>query len=204
LYRVSDFGDYRLLGKTVDDAAGEALDKAGKLLGLPYPGGIAIDHLTRKTGNRHAFDFPIGLNQRDNLNFSFSGLKTSLVYRLKKMGLATRKNTAPSLNPTLLRDLAASYQEAVVSALIRKTSFALQETGLAEVVVTGGVASNHRLRERLAKKAEKEGFHVMFPQTAYCTDNAAMIAFAGYLRLRSGQQHDFSLNAVSRLSLESL
>jgi N6-L-threonylcarbamoyladenine synthase len=120
------------------------------------------------------------------------------------MGLATRKNTAPSLNPTLLRDLAASYQEAVVSALIRKTSFALQETGLAEVVVTGGVASNHRLRERLAKKAEKEGFHVMFPETAYCTDNAAMIAFAGYLRLRSGQQHDFSLNAVSRLSLESL
>jgi len=204
LYKVSDFGSYHLLGKTVDDAAGEALDKAGKLLGLPYPGGMAIDTLTREAGNRNAYDFPIGLNQRDNLNFSFSGLKTSLVYRLKKMGLVPRSGMVPPIDPPLLQDLAASYQEAVVSALIRKSSFALQETGLADLVITGGVASNHRLRERLVKKAEKEGIRITFPDKAYCTDNAAMIAFAGTLRLKAGQRHDLSLNAVSRLPLESI
>ena len=202
LYKVSDYGRYELLGKTVDDAAGEALDKAGKLLGLPYPGGIAIDKLTREGGNPRAYDFPIGLNQRDNFNFSFSGLKTALVYTLKKM-----ESGAPSETPLprdIVRDLAASFQEAVVQALIRKAFFALEETGLQELVVTGGVAANSRLREVLERKSRKTGIRVIIPEKTLCTDNAAMIAYAGLIRLKKGQRDPFSLNAVSRLALETL
>ncbi len=202
LYRVDGKGRYTLLGKTVDDAAGEALDKAGKLLGLPYPGGIAIDQLTREGGNPRAFDFPIGLPQRDNLNFSFSGLKTALVYTVKKMG--GDHGSAASLSPDLVKDLAASFQEAVVQALVRKAFFALEETGLTELVVTGGVAANSRLREVLERKSRKMGIRVVIPDKGLCTDNAAMIAYAGCLRLQRGQRDPFSLNAVSRLPLESL
>ena len=202
LYRVDGEGRYTLLGKTVDDAAGEALDKAGKLLGLPYPGGIAIDQLTREGGNPRAFDFPIGLPQRDNLNFSFSGLKTALVYTVKKMG--GDHGSAASLPPDLVKDLAASFQEAVVQALVRKAFFALEETRLTELVVTGGVAANSRLREVLERKSRKTGIRVVIPDKSLCTDNAAMIAYAGCLRLQGGQRDPFSLNAVSRLPLESL
>ncbi len=202
LYKVIDFGRYERLGKTVDDAAGEALDKAGKLLGLPYPGGVAIDKLTLEGGNPRAFDLPIGLIQRDNFNFSFSGLKTALVYTLKKMGYGGKSSEPPPEN--LVRDLAASFQEAVVQALIRKAFFALEETGLGELVVTGGVAANTRLREVLARKSRKSGIRVIIPDTKFCTDNAAMIAFAGGRRLQAGQRDLFSLNAISRLALETL
>ena len=202
LYKVTDYGHYELLGKTVDDAAGEALDKAGKLLGLPYPGGVAIDRLTKEGGNRRAFDFPIGFPQRDNLNFSFSGLKTSLVYTLRDLQ-ADAKRGHP-LPPELVRDLAASFQEAVVQALVRKAFFALEETGLRELVVTGGVAANSRLREVLEKRSKKTGIRILIPGREFCTDNAAMIAYAGFIRLRRGQRDPFSLNAVSRLALESL
>ncbi len=202
LYKVSDFGRYKLIGKTVDDAAGEALDKAGKLLGLPYPGGVAIDHLTQKGGRRTAFDFPIGLNQRDNFNFSFSGLKTSLVYTLRK--IKTSPSPKEPLPDTVKMDLAASYQEAVVQALIRKAFFALKETGLSELVVTGGVAANSRLRDALAKRAQREGIRLIIPPHPYCTDNAAMIALAGHIRLQGGGKSPLSLNAVSRIPLESL
>jgi len=206
LYNVSDYGKYGLIGKTVDDAAGEALDKAGKLLGLPYPGGIAIDKLSKEGGNPRAFDFPIGLNQRDNLNFSFSGLKTALVYTVKKEleGNGGMKKPRKSLSPDLTRDLATSFQEAVVQALTRKVFFALEETGLRELVVTGGVAANRRLREVLKKKAVKKGIRVIIPDQKFCTDNAAMIAYAGLIRLKKGQSDPLSLNAVSRLELESL
>ena len=202
LYKVDGPGRYEQLGKTVDDAAGEALDKAGKLLGLSYPGGVAIDRLSREGGNPRAYEFPIGLPQRDNLNFSFSGLKTALVYTLKKMGY-TDKSATP-LPDESVRDLAASFQEAVVQALVRKAFFALEETGLRELVVTGGVAANTRLREVLERKSRKTGIRVIIPNRGFCTDNAAMIAYAGCLRLLKGQQDSFSLNAVSRLPLESL
>ncbi len=202
LYKVSGYGRYELLGKTVDDAAGEALDKAGKLLGLPYPGGVAIDRMTREGGNRKAFDFPIGFPQRDNLNFSFSGLKTALVYTVKKMGV--KQGEGAAIPEDVKRDLCASFQEAVVRALIRKAFFALDETGLKELVVTGGVAANHRLREGLVKESGKRGIRVVIPRLEYCTDNAAMIAYAGKIRLEQGQRDPFSLNAVSRLPLESL
>ncbi|MBW1659869.1 MAG: tRNA (adenosine(37)-N6)-threonylcarbamoyltransferase complex transferase subunit TsaD [Deltaproteobacteria bacterium] len=202
LYKVIDYGRYELLGKTVDDAAGEALDKAGKLLGLPYPGGIAIDKLSQEGGNPKAYDFPIGLNQRDNFNFSFSGLKTALVYTLKKVGYGNPSKTLPPKE--LVRDLAASFQEAVVQALVRKAFFALEETGLQELVVTGGVAANSRLREVLERKSRKTGIRIIIPDKTLCTDNAAMIAYAGFTRLKKGQRDPFSLNAVSRLALESL
>ena len=203
LYKVAGPGRYERLGKTVDDAAGEALDKAGKLLGLPYPGGVAIDRLTQEGGNPKAYEFPIGLPQRDNLNFSFSGLKTALVYTLKKMGNTDDKSGA-QLPPESIRNLAASFQEAVVQALVRKAFFALEETGLQELVVTGGVAANSRLREVLERKSKKTGIRVIIPDRGFCTDNAAMIAYAGCLRLLNGQRDSFSLNAVSRLPLESL
>ncbi len=202
LYKITDYGRYELLGKTVDDAAGEALDKAGKLLGLPYPGGIAIDKLTQEGGNPRAYKFPIGFPQRDNLNFSFSGLKTALVYTVKKMALTPPFNQP--IHDKIRRDLCASFQETIVKALVRKSLFALEETGLKELVVTGGVAANHRLRQVLEKKSKKTGIRVIIPPVNYCTDNAAMIALAGLKRLERGQKDTFSLNAISRLPLESL
>ena len=202
LYKVVDYGRYELLGKTVDDAAGEALDKAGKRLGMPYPGGVAIDRLTREGGNRKAYAFPIGFPQRDNLNFSFSGLKTALLHTLQKLGYEGSKPSAIPL--PVKKDLAASFQEAVVQALVRKALFALDQTGLNVLVVTGGVAANRRLREVLDSISKKTGLRVMIPEKSFCTDNAAMIAYAGLIRLEKGQRDPFSLNAVSRLPLESL
>ncbi len=202
LYKVSDFGRYELLGKTVDDAAGEALDKAGKRLGLPYPGGAAIDRLTLSGGNRRAFSFPIGFPQRRSLNFSFSGLKTAFAYTVREMEAAQK--TTSTLPLKIQQDLCASFQEAVVQALLRKAFFALDQTGLKDLIVTGGVAANRRLREAFKKAAEKRGIRVIIPALPYCTDNAAMIAYAGMIRLKKGQRDPFSLNAVSRLPLESL
>jgi len=192
---------FDVLGSTTDDAAGEAFDKVASILGLGYPGGPVID-AAAKHGNPQAVDFPRALLEPDSLDFSFSGLKTALVYTLKKMGYKNRDDK--TIPPELVRNLAASFQEAVVQALVRKAFFALAETGHQELVVTGGVAANSRLREVLERKSRKTGIRVIIPEKGLCTDNAVMIAYAGTIRLNKGQHDPFSLNAVSRLSLESL
>jgi N6-L-threonylcarbamoyladenine synthase len=167
---VDEPGGYRLLGETRDDAAGEALDKAARLLGLGYPGGAEMDQLARG-GDPEAFPFPVGMRTRDSLDFSFSGLKTAFVYKVRELGA----------EETLRRrgDLAASFQRAVVSALVAKLEAALERTGARTLAVGGGVAANSELRARLEEVAAERGLRLKVPPPVLCTDNAAMIASAG-------------------------
>ena len=163
------YGDYEILGETIDDACGEAFDKVGKLLGLSYPGGPKISKLAQ-SGNSSRFSFPRALMKEKNLNFSFSGIKTSVLYALEDL----EKKDYP--------DVAASFQEAVCDVLIRKLQLALHQTKQSRLVCSGGVAANFNLREKLKCLAKEENVAVSFPSLEFCTDNAAMIAFAGYIR----------------------
>lgn len=192
LYRVERFGSYRLLGQTRDDAAGEAYDKVAKLLGLGYPGGVAIDRLSEQ-GDPQAFAFPRAMASTKTLDFSFSGLKTAVRYFVERHD--------PSFIQSRLPDLVASFQEAVVDSLLIKLSQAVSSTKVREIVVSGGVASNRRLRERVAGLAEAEGLEVHFPSPQLCTDNAAMVAAVGTNHLRTGESSPFSLNAEANLLL---
>jgi N6-L-threonylcarbamoyladenine synthase len=169
LAQVEERAGFHVLGETRDDAAGEALDKAGRLLGLGYPGGAAIDRLSTQ-GDPEAFRFPIGLRRQDTLAFSFSGLKTALVYKLRELG--------PEQVETRKADLAASFQRAVVAALVTRVEQALDRTGATKLAVGGGVAANSELRARLALLCEQRGVLLKIPPPALCTDNAAMIASA--------------------------
>jgi N6-L-threonylcarbamoyladenine synthase len=169
LIRVDAPGETRHLGATRDDAAGEAFDKVGKLLGLGYPGGVAIDRLAA-AGNRQAVTLPRALPGRDDLDFSFSGLKTAVAMLLGK-GEVPRDGA--------LADFCASFQAAVVDVLVRKSRRALVREGLGALVVCGGVAANRGLRAALADAARADGFSLFIPPPRYCTDNAAMIAAAG-------------------------
>jgi N6-L-threonylcarbamoyladenine synthase len=180
------------LGRTIDDAAGEALDKGAKLLGLPYPGGPEIDRLAR-TGNRTAIDFPRAWLKKNNgrLNFSFSGLKTALRVHLENH----------PATPDTLNDIAASYQEAVVDALVTKAMWAADGECLTTLVVVGGVAANGRLREVLAERAERNGVQVVIPPVALCTDNAAMVAAAGARMAAAGRTDGLDLDARARLAV---
>lgn len=187
IYLVNNYGDCEVLGQTKDDAAGEAFDKAAKLMGIGYPGGYIIDSLA-KDGNRNLIAFPRAM--KDSLDFSFSGLKTSLVTMIKKYGRPFSKEDLP--------DIAASYQEAIIDVLVDKTFKAAQNTGVSSVVICGGVASNSRLREKSYEMARDKGMKVFIPPTAYCTDNAAMIAALGYHFLKTGRSDPLNLNAVSR------
>lgn len=171
--RVADYSSYELLGRTKDDAAGEAFDKVAKLLGLPYPGGPAISELARQ-GNRQAIDFPRAWLDADSLDFSFSGVKTAVANYVTP--LRRQENALP------LADICASFQEAVVEVLAKKTLAAARITGIRDVVIAGGVAANPRLREYLCAQGAARGLRVYLPSLAYCTDNAAMIALAGYHR----------------------
>ncbi len=175
--------DVRLLGATRDDAAGEAFDKVAKLLGLGYPGGVAIDRLAA-TGNAQAHDFPRALARRDDLDFSFSGLKTAL---------ATFLRERPAPEGPALADVCASFQAAVVDVLVRKSRRALQLQGLGALVVCGGVAANRGLRAGLAAAAREDGFALHIPPPRLCTDNAAMIAAAGTELLRLGRHASLEL-----------
>jgi N6-L-threonylcarbamoyladenine synthase len=190
IYRVEGFQRFTVLGQTRDDAAGEAFDKAAKLLEIGYPGGVQIDRFA-KQGNREAFPFPRAM--RESLDFSFSGLKTSLLTRLKK-------RSAP-FTPDELPDLTASYQEAICDVLVEKTLRAAAMTAATRVVVCGGVAANSRLRERFYTDAASAGITVFIPPPVLCTDNAAMIAVVGTHLLKAGRKDGLDLNAVSRWPL---
>jgi N6-L-threonylcarbamoyladenine synthase len=175
IIRVDEPGKTRLLGATRDDAAGEAFDKVGKLLGLGYPGGVAIDKLAA-TGNPQAVALPRALAGRDDLDFSFSGLKTAVATWLAK---SRTSGSARLPEGTALADLCASFQTAVVDVLVRKSRRALAREGLGALVVCGGVAANRGLRAALAEAANADGFALFIPPPKRCTDNASMIAAAG-------------------------
>jgi tRNA N6-adenosine threonylcarbamoyltransferase len=190
LFVVEDFGRYRRLGRTRDDAAGEAFDKVAKLMGLGYPGGKVIDDLARR-GNRKRVRIPRAHVRGAPLDFSFSGVKTAVATLLRSdNGVAA-----------LPEDLAASFQEAVVEMLVRPTLAAARETGADEIVLTGGVAANSRLRERLTEAAAAEGRKVIAPSLKFCTDNAAMIAMAGSYRMLRGERDTLTIDAQADLSL---
>ncbi|MCK6526278.1 tRNA (adenosine(37)-N6)-threonylcarbamoyltransferase complex transferase subunit TsaD [Myxococcota bacterium] len=192
LYRADGFGEYRTLGETRDDAAGEAFDKAAKLLGLPYPGGVVIDRLARG-GDPAAVRFPRGMVGKGGLDFSFSGLKTALLQHVRTHGIPEGQGLA---------DLCASYQEAIVDVLARKTLKAAERAGVGRIVLSGGVAANSRLRERMGRDGERHGLSVRLPEGRHCTDNAAMIAYAGRQRLVGGERHGLDLGVASTSSLE--
>jgi N6-L-threonylcarbamoyladenine synthase len=186
LYAAQAFGDYRLLGQTRDDAAGEAFDKGAKLLGLPYPGGVAIDKLARD-GDRKAVRFPRAIVKGSELDFSFSGLKTALLHHVKKHGVPQGQ---------ALADLCASYQEAIVGALVDKAFRAARRLSFERLVLSGGVAANSRLRSAVAERAaEYEGMSAILPPVRLCTDNAAMIAVAGTHAYARGSRAGADLNA---------
>ncbi len=186
LHVVEDLGRYRQLGRTRDDAAGEAFDKGAKMLGLGFPGGKEIDQRA-KAGDPTAIRFPRATLKRGGYDFSFSGVKTALRQYLLDGGDAG------------LEDVCASFQEAIVDMLLAPTLRAAREVGARTIVVSGGVSVNSRLRTAMTAAGTAAGFDVAFPRFAYCTDNAAMIGYAGRMRLLRGERHPLTLNATATL-----
>jgi N6-L-threonylcarbamoyladenine synthase len=193
LVEVAAIGRYRLLGSTLDDAAGEAFDKTAKLLGLPYPGGPQLARIAEH-GRPEAHRFARPMTDRPGLDFSFSGLKTQVL-------LAWRQGEH---DDAARADLARGFEDAVVDTLAIKCERALEATGCNTLIVAGGVGANRRLRERLATMATRRGARVLIPPPALCTDNGAMIAFAGALRLAVGQRDDAPLTVHARWDMASL
>jgi len=210
LMRVDGVGRYELLGDTIDDAAGEAFDKSAKLLGLAYPGGPLLAKLA-ESGDARAFAIPRPLLHSGDLNFSFAGLKTAVANEVRHLtGTALPARGAvsspqPILPPDHPRraDLAASVQAAIVDSLVAKSLTALELTGLKQIVVAGGVGANTRLRESLTAGAEKIGAQVFYPPVALCTDNGAMIAHVGALRLAEAI-FNYAVNVRPRWALSEL
>jgi N6-L-threonylcarbamoyladenine synthase len=193
LYRVDGIGRYRTLGRTLDDAAGEAFDKVAKMAGLGYPGGARIDALAGQ-GDPASIDFPRPLLHKPGFDFSFSGIKTAVLNHLRDL--------ASPLDESGLADLAASFQAAVVEVLTRKTFRAAEHHDLQRIVVAGGVACNSGLRRAFAEQGALSGKSVHFPSPGLCADNAAMLGVAGYEHLRRGRRDSLDLNAVASWPLD--
>ncbi len=193
LAHVEAIGEYRILGESVDDAAGEAFDKSAKLLGLGYPGGPAIEQAA-KNGEPGKLRFPRPMTDRPGLDFSFSGLKTACALAV----------AATPLTASRVADIAAEFQQAVVDTLVIKAERALAQTGLERLVVAGGVSANRLLRDRLGRLGLKHGVRCYFPRPELCTDNGAMIAYAGCMRLLAGQRDGPAFEARPRWSLTDL
>jgi N6-L-threonylcarbamoyladenine synthase len=185
LMEVTGVGRYRMLGETIDDAAGEAFDKSAKLLGLGYPGGPALSRLAQQ-GDPQAFKLPRPLLHSGDLDFSFAGLKTAVLTQAKKLGADL---------PARKADLAASTQAAIVEVLVRKSLAAVERTGLQRLVVAGGVGANSLLRQQLGEACARSGVRVHYPELALCTDNGAMIAMAAAMRIQAGVQQAHALYA---------
>lgn len=178
-----------VLGKTVDDAAGEAFDKVARILGLGYPGGPEIEKVS-KTGDPDKINFPRPMLNSNDYNFSFSGLKTSVLYTLQEL-----KDNIP------VADIAASFQEAVIDVLLKKTFKAARNNGIKKIVLAGGVAANSRLREKAKILGEKYNYEILIPPLEYCTDNAAMIAMAGYHKYQNREFDSLELEAIPNLKI---
>jgi N6-L-threonylcarbamoyladenine synthase len=193
IVNVIDYNSYEILGRTRDDAAGEAFDKIARALGLGYPGGPMIDKLA-VTGNREAINFPRAFLEEGSYDFSFSGLKSAVLNYMN-----SRKMRGEEINSA---DIAASFQEAVADVLSAKLIKAALDRKSKYAVLAGGVASNSRLRELLKQRGEEAGIKVLYPSPILCTDNAAMIGCAAYYRYINGTRSDFAINAMPNLSLE--
>ena len=198
LVRVEGVGQYTVIGESVDDAAGEAFDKTAKLLGLDYPGGAELSRLAEQ-GAPGRFVFPRPMTDRPGLDFSFSGLKTFAANTLNAV-----LKTELTLSEQTKADIAYAFQDAVVDTLAIKCKRALKETGYKRLVIAGGVSANKKLRESLTQMMKNLGGEVFYPQPQFCTDNGAMIAYAGLLRLKQGQQSGLAIDVKPRWAMAEL
>ena len=197
LVRADGIGRYELLGESLDDAAGEAFDKVGKMLGLPYPGGPHVEKLA-KYGKTGRYEFPRPMTNRPGLDFSFSGLKTFV------RNTIIEQSKGGELDEQTRADIARAFQEAVVATIVIKCRRALEQTGLRSLIIAGGVSANTLLREELETSMEKITGQLFYAQLKFCTDNGAMIAYAGCQRLQAGQHQGLAINVFPRWSIESL
>lgn len=194
LVGVQRFGEYEILGQSLDDAAGEAFDKTAKLLGLGYPGGPAVSKLAQ-AGVLGRFKMPRPMLGKPGLDFSFSGLKTAVLVEYQKIQNPSHQDKA---------DIAVAFEEAVSEVLTKKCLRGLKQTGYQRLVVAGGVSANQRLRRELTQAIQASGYQVFYPAPAYCTDNGAMIAYAGFLRLKSSENRNLTIEARARWPLDQL
>jgi len=192
IWEVTAPGNYTLHSNTVDDAAGEAFDKGARILGLSYPGGPEIEKLAKK-GNSHLYPFPVPLVKSQPMNFSFSGLKTALLYKSQELDTNIfEENKA---------HIAAGYQTAIINTLLNRLEMVIVKTGISHISITGGVAANNAFRQKSETLAQEKNLNFYFPPLKYCTDNAAMIAIAGYHSLKSGIVSNLELQANPNLAL---
>lgn len=203
IVQVNRLGEYELLGESIDDAAGEAFDKTAKLLGLDYPGGAALSRLAEK-GNPERFHFPRPMTDRPGLDFSFSGLKTFAANTLH--ALVKEENVADptKLSEQARADVARAFQDAVIDTILIKCRRALKQTGLKRLVIAGGVSANKPLRHALGEFMHKIGGEVFYPAPQFCTDNGAMIAYVGFLRLKNAKNSDLALQVKPRWPMTEL
>ncbi|AHG73780.1 tRNA threonylcarbamoyladenosine biosynthesis protein Gcp [Mannheimia sp. USDA-ARS-USMARC-1261] len=198
LVKVDGVGKYELMGESIDDAAGEAFDKTGKLLGLDYPAGVAMSKLA-ESGTPNRFKFPRPMTDRPGLDFSFSGLKTFAANTIK-----ANANENGEIDEQTRCDIAHAFQQAVVDTILIKCKRALEQTGYKRLVMAGGVSANKQLRADVAEMMQKLKGEVFYPRPQFCTDNGAMIAYTGFLRLKNGEHSDLSISVKPRWAMTEL